>query len=113
MKDKFTYRLLTMEYMRNLIEEIHTPETYFKKLVIDGKENTNLRLWVLRCMLELKEKEMAEKLKIPFEEYKKYEKSGEKVPEKVLKKISRKFGVSWKWLKCKLPQWFPEIKGLK
>ncbi len=102
-----------MEYLRKFIENIHTPEVYFKNLVIEEKENTNLRLWVLRCMLGLNEEEMAKKLKIPLKKYKKYEKSGEKVPEKVLQKISREFGISLKWLKCKDSRWFPEIKSLR
>lgn len=111
MKNKFLQRLLILENLREFVQEIHTPEIHLKNLVIEGKEHTNLRLWVLRCMLGLSEEMTAKRLNISLKEYKRYEKRGTKVPEKILKKISRKFGVSLKWLKCKSYEWFPEIKN--
>lgn len=110
MKKKPYNPLIALEYLRDFVEEIHSHEFYFKNLVIEGKENTNLRLWVLRKLLGLNEEKMSQILGISSEEYKRYEKMGNKVPDSILRKISRKFRVSLKWLKCKSPEWFPEIR---
>jgi len=107
---KLSENIRKFYFLTEFYKDIITPEIYFENLILKGKENPNLRLWVLREFLKLSEREMAEILNIPLREYKKYERMGNKIPEKILKKISRKFGVSLKWLKCKSPEWFPEIK---
>ena len=110
-KEEITQNIEKFIFLYEFYRDIITPQIYFNNLKIKDKENPNIRLWVLRCMLGFSEKEMAEKLGIPLREYKKYEKIGNKIPEKILKKISKEFGVSLKWLKCESYEWFPEIKG--
>lgn len=106
-KNKDAYFLInSLDEIIEFAREFIKPEKIIKNLIIEGKENINIRLWCLREMKGLKEEEMANLLGIPLKKYKKFEKMKEKVDEEIIYKISRKFKVSTKWLKCKSLKFF-------
>ncbi len=107
-KNKDAYFLIkSLDELIEFAREFIKPEKIMKNLIIEGKENINIRLWCLREMMGLKEKEMANLLGIPLKRYKNFEKMKEKVDEKIIYKISKKLKVSTKWLKCKSLKFFP------
>ncbi|MEN3044765.1 MAG: helix-turn-helix transcriptional regulator [Candidatus Hydrothermales bacterium] len=97
----------SLDELIDLARKFIKPEKLVKNLIIDGKENTNIRLWVLREIKGLKEEDMAKILGISFKKYKRFERFNEKVDEEVIYKISKKFKVKVKWLKCKSLDFFP------
>lgn len=107
-KNKNVYLLIkSLDELIELARKFIKPEKVIKNLIIEGKENINIRLWCLREMKGLKEEEMAKILGISLKKYKKFEKVKEKVDEEIIYKISKKLKVSKKWLKCKSLKFFP------
>ncbi|MEN3046352.1 MAG: helix-turn-helix transcriptional regulator [Candidatus Hydrothermales bacterium] len=107
-KIKDAYEVIkSLDELIDLARKFMKPEEVIKNLIIDGKENINIRLWVLREIKGLKEKEMAKILGISLKKYKRFERFNEKVDEELIYKISRKFKVKVKWLKCKSLDFFP------
>jgi len=67
-----------------------------------NRDGTPQRLWILRANLKLSISEFAKSIGLSAKEYEKFERIGEKVPEKIIKLVAEKYGVSIEWLKAEI-----------
>lgn len=67
-----------------------------------NRDGTPQRLWTLRVKLKLSISDFEKSLGLSAKEYEKFERIGEKVPEKIIKRVAKRFGVSIEWLKAEI-----------
>ncbi|MEO0095241.1 MAG: helix-turn-helix transcriptional regulator [candidate division WOR-3 bacterium] len=99
----FKNNLNALEILREFAIKVVPLEIYQKNLILERIETPNKRLWTLREFLKLDEKTFARKMEVDYNQYYQYEKMGNPVPFKLLKKVSKTFNVSIDWLTCRKP----------
>ncbi len=67
-----------------------------------NRDGTPQRLWTLRESLKLSISEFAKSIGLSAKEYEKFERIGQKVPEKIIKLVAEKYRVSIEWLKAEI-----------
>lgn len=66
------------------------------------RDGTPQRLWWLRESLKLSISDFAKSIGFCAEKYERFERIGEKVPEKVINRVAKKYNVRIEWLKAEI-----------
>jgi len=95
-------RLRNFGLMLKFLQKIY-PQTkirYWQDIECN-RDGTPQRLWTLRHRLGLDIKTFALKIGVSQKKYEEYERIGAKVPESIIKIISKKFHIKKNWIEAK------------
>ena len=95
--------LQTLERLQEWVRQTQSAGVFWNAFVTKGRETPNLRLWVARARSGLSEADLAARLGMESDEYKRLERTGEPIPTEVLRKASTILDTPMVWLQC-----FPE-----
>ncbi len=85
------------------LQKIYPPEKirYWRDIQC-YRDGSPQRLWRLRASLKLSISDFARSIGFSAEEYERFERIGEKVPEKVINRVAIRYGVAIEWLKAEI-----------
>jgi hypothetical protein len=92
--------LQTLERLQEWVRQTQSAGVFWHAFVAKGRETPNLRLWVARVRAGLSEADLAARLGLEPEDYKRLERNGEPVPSEVMRKAATILGTPLAWLQC-------------